>query len=478
MNEINLYNISLLKKILYKEIEDYYAKKEERKKISFDLEIINICIDLLEKKNVEELANNLILFQSFLPDIYEIEESKKKKFIDQFSNDIMSVYLYETDEEKYKEPNSNISRLAAVLNFLKEKEIKLTAEKISIKIPSYDTIKKYNNILYKFKLKKEIEKEDYDEINKLLNHMDISEKNKIYLLDAIRRYNIINKMSNNKNMDLNKMFDVPNILSAGFEELKLPTILASKKKWLDSSVNNLILVLETDLNSVELSLPSYTFEGRFSNGYSKEDFEYICTKILKKYQDEMFEFQTELSVLKNYKEYEYRKFLVDEFNLAKDKYTLIRNYMNKQLKLYEMDLVKEEKEVKNNIYFAKASNFEDSRTYFENDMKDITKDRYNEVKKLIDGFKYDNLGKNNYGNLFEAFPGLKEIRGDQIRIIYRNINENNFVILGVFTKKSNNDLLEYNKYSKRSYHNLNSEEEIQTKLDEIFSKSQNGGRNK
>lgn len=56
MNEINLYNISLLKKILYKEVEDYYAKKEERKKISFDLEIINICIDLLEKKEHRRIS--------------------------------------------------------------------------------------------------------------------------------------------------------------------------------------------------------------------------------------------------------------------------------------------------------------------------------------------------------------------------------------------------------------------------------------
>ena len=41
--------------------------------------------------------------------------------------------------------------------------------------------------------------------------------------------------------------------------------------------------------------------------------------------------------------------------------------------------------------------------------------------------------------LNEVYPGLREIKNDQVRIIYRPIGNNKYVIVGIFLKKRDMD---------------------------------------
>jgi hypothetical protein len=82
---------------------------------------------------------------------------------------------------------------------------------------------------------------------------------------------------------------------------------------------------------------------------------------------------------------------------------------------------------------------EDGNSYLENDLKNIPNDRYDEVKGLLMRFKTGTLGKDESKKLYQRFPKLQELRSDQIRIPYRHVEGNKYVILGVILKKVDMD---------------------------------------
>lgn len=69
--------------------------------------------------------------------------------------------------------------------------------------------------------------------------------------------------------------------------------------------------------------------------------------------------------------------------------------------------------------------------YIEKDIEDVPKEYLNRVKKLLEGFKTNTL----VDREIEGFTangklkGYKKLKDDQVRIVFRNIN-NNYLILG------------------------------------------------
>jgi len=53
-----------------------------------------------------------------------------------------------------------------------------------------------------------------------------------------------------------------------------------------------------------------------------------------------------------------------------------------------------------------------------------------------------------------AFKGYRELRDDQVRIIYKNLFDNIIVIYGVGVKKSDNDIPMYTRLTSRPLPNL------------------------
>ena len=79
--------------------------------------------------------------------------------------------------------------------------------------------------------------------------------------------------------------------------------------------------------------------------------------------------------------------------------------------------------------------------------------------------------------LNEAFPGNKEIKDDQIRIIYRHVKDNEYVIVGVFSKKDDNPIKEYKRICNRPVSKIINDTEIEdTILEQLDENSHLGGR--
>ena len=85
-------------------------------------------------------------------------------------------------------------------------------------------------------------------------------------------------------------------------------------------------------------------------------------------------------------------------------------------------------------------------------MKDIPKEYLERVKNLLDKLKTNQLNPRESagfgGN--NRLKEVRELRSDQIRILYKKIFENNYLILGIGVKKTDNDLNMYYTISNRN----------------------------
>ena len=90
-------------------------------------------------------------------------------------------------------------------------------------------------------------------------------------------------------------------------------------------------------------------------------------------------------------------------------------------------------------------------------------------------FKKDKLKPSQTKPLNEVYPGNSEIKDDQIRIIYRHIKDNEYVIIGVFIKKDDNPMNLYKIHCNRKTDSIVDSNTVE---EEIFSKltMHSGGR--
>ena len=186
-------------------------------------------------------------------------------------------------------------------------------------------------------------------------------------------------------------------------------------------------------------LPEYIGNLRFRENYSIDEFKYIMENLLKNYQDIMFESKQNLEKLDIYLDNASKFCVTDDYEKALYKYKLIRNYYFDVVDKYDADYNKltVKESIENELVYA--SNTEDGNSYLENDLKNIPNDRYDEVKGLLMRFKTGTLGKDESKKLYQRFPKLQELRSDQIRIPYRHVEGNKYVILGVILKKVDMD---------------------------------------
>lgn len=286
--------------------------------------------------------------------------------------------------------------------------------------------------------------ENYEILQKIFKIEGLSEKEQIDLFDAIKiSNNIIKLKAKNVFVDIDKLLTTRRILDTGFEETKEVYIDSSRKNELDLIIKNIIQIANTDSKNIEenlyMILPEYKSNLVFSENYSVDEFKYIMETLLKNYQDIMFECKENLGKLEIYLDRAAKFCMVDDYEKALYKYKLIRNHYFESIDKYNEDKerLNINEEIVNELVYA--SNMEDGNSYLENDLKNIPNDRYDEVKGLLMRFKTGTLGKDESKKLYQRFPKLQELRSDQIRIPYRHVDGNKYVILGVILKKVDMD---------------------------------------
>lgn len=364
------------------------------------------------KKEISYLNKQIELYKRALSDL----ENKK---VSQIVKDL--IY------EKYHISNNrNIDVLHGILKndlFTLEKRLELINKKYSMSLSIYNAIKYRQTITpdmiaaIKEKLIEEKVKDaDLIKIMELINvrngNILVNEKNAIFSED---------------------LFLVINMLNSGFEQIDVPV---NNNKLLEHDISNAINIINNNSLTIIDSVLDFS-------KYNIQEQEYIYKRLLVYYQDKIYNL---IEVLKN-KEYyfdiELLKQIKDEYKELYYIYMFLRNRLDSltivQDETVLINLSTDEEDNVRNLYYS--SNSEDaSKCYFIKDLKEIREKANFTILDLIRNFK---LGDNR--DIKIITNGFIELKHDQIRIILKPIGKNNYSVMGVFIKKSDNDSKTYKK---------------------------------
>lgn len=183
---------------------------------------------------------------------------------------------------------------------------------------------------------------------------------------------------------------------------------------------------------------------------SYEEFDYTFKKILNELILLLHESKEAISKKDIYNDIELRKVVIAEYNEIKQKYNKILYYFNTEILYYKTNNIVQE-ESYNNLFYAFPPNGRES--YIEKDLKDIPEEYLEKVKKLLDKLKENNLNSSEitvFRNTNKRLKNFQELRDDQVRILFKRIFDNNYLIIGVGIKKTDNDLKMYFNLSNRN----------------------------
>ncbi len=420
---------------IYSEIFSYESDEKEYESIEFRMGVLNKIISYLQITNVSELKDKFKAYDLQLSLIYsEVEKQRISKITIQYIEDLDT-----------KNAQKNQKSIEILLHYIKEEYTQLNTKKE--KLESYirknqARITEYRKILSNFKYNNAINNNQIQLIEEIMNNEDVSPKNQIQILEQIKNHNNQQQGLENKDTILNmineniELYDFPSLESFDFKSRVTPMI---------DSYYQMIMSVD-DVTQLYNFLPTLK-----DQTIDLEEFEYIFKKILNKMISVLQECKQSIVERDIYDDKVLRNVVIAEYNEMKQKYEKIFYYFDNEIQYYKNNdpqLITEQESI-TNLFYAFPPNGRES--YLEKDLKDIPKEYLERVKNLLDKLKTNQLNPRESagfgGN--NRLKEVRELRSDQIRILYKKIFKNNYLMLGIGVKKTDNDLNMYYTISNR-----------------------------
>ena len=496
-------NIRFIKSLLTCEIKDFYEKSDKAELQESKVNTIRSLLDLFENQNLlrsnihtltddfESLIKNFELIETLLPYVFDESYSKIKYLSDKILSNakICDNWVKNKANMSSSEYVAAKKELIKVLNMLRDRYQEEHALYISIR-PNHSeiTINYYKIIRDNLSNNIPIESFQYDILKKLFLEKNIPEKERIILLERLKNHNIYcHKKLNNETFDFPKAYEIIDMISFGYEDIQIPNVDSDRKGEISFYCKTVENMVEESKRSDKIGskvltlLPHYEGNLIFSGNYSKEEFDYLMLSLLKDMQNSLYLYATYLSDNSVYNDKIDRNNVKNDYYKYLEVYLVIRNYYDKQVELYEKVEELDENSIENlpDVYTLSFTSrgVENEKTYFEADLKSVSKDLYPRVIKHLTYFKKDRLPKTYLKPITELGTGTSEIKDDQIRIVFRRVKDNEYAIMGIFVKKDNNDRMMYRKLAGRNMSTLLSGEEIENEVFNLLNlKKHKGGR--
>lgn len=271
---------------------------------------------------------------------------------------------------------------------------------------------------------------DFDGIEVYLNGLNISFEEKNKVLREVFEYNCkIYSIICEDNNRLKKIISarqssnikktIPQFKEDKETEVKKVATLKLDVSFYIQSIKNC-----KDLSELESILPDKKSENYLS----------IVHTILLKLYEEIFDIKKMLYQERNSDDLETKEFFNNEMEIIKFKINVIKNFIKPETK--NIENVKNS----NELVFLKT-NYGNVCAF--SDLKDISLEYYDQFYELLESicdgsFKNFKTFTNN-----DLLKGLSEVRGDQTRIIFDRINNNTYVIIYMFIKKTDKNASYY-----------------------------------
>lgn len=307
-------------------------------------------------------------------------------------------------------------------------------------------------------------KSDVAAVKRILNYFQtegrITNKQELLYINEIEYYNRRTATTdhNKEQAYYDLLYNaIPNILNSGYESYSMPLIPQKRAKTLDKYINAILSVKNTNVDSFFATEDIISLIKEYKGfDLSNDEYEYIIIGILNSCIDDLYAYY-QLMLDKDV--YQNRSQRLEIMNAYYDElrfYLEIRKYYDMVLddffkeEIIETDMTEDIPDVRKVIYAVSEVN--PTKAKIISDMDDIPKEYYQDVYNLIMKFKKGKLAKGeckSLNNNNSKINSCNELKDDQIRIIFRHVQDNIYAIMGVSTKKSDNDIKMYRNMSRR-----------------------------
>lgn len=473
-----------LKSILINHINNLGNLSEELKDIKIKEDLYKNLFDLLDNTNYTEIYENITIIFILISSIFE--SNLAKEINDKLFDIIYKLQQIQTicgeDAFDEKEFQINFRNLVTLKNFLKQNYQKMEyREKEIKKIYSLDKLIFTKRIVSELSYSQLINNFEISNLKYILEDAGASIEDQIRSVEIIKRHNMLitNKFENTPCIEKTQ---IEMMLDTEFDKFDPVYITSTEDKREYDNIFELYKNFIECVDNLE-DIKEIIDKPSLEENPNVEKFEYVMVKLLNYYQSQMMEIKSMIYEHDSYCNEELKREITKEFNIFKHKYQKIKFvYNTEKLKLERKEIIDTELPTVNNIFYARTTS---GNIYIEDDITEITNENLEKVRILLNKLRTDTLSLNESKPLVEnkKFRGYKELRKDQIRIVYTHLGDNNYLIVGVGTKKTDNDLTLYTKMINRNVnYNLDNiedcleeSEKIKVKVNEYIEQNQRKG---
>lgn len=460
---------SKLKELLDSYIAEYSEIKVKYDDLTVKCQLYEELLSYFDEANID-LANNKVSISLLLNTIYND---------DIYEREFYSL-LYKLERGEY----NNKNEIRSFLSTINRDYIKIAKEIENLKNRINRTSKVVSSARrarLSFKYNSPIEDTKYviGDLRRIINYYEtsgeISNKEALLCINDLDFYNrnvtIASGRSNKKEEEYaNRVYnEIPNILNAGYEVIEEPEVDISRKATLNRIVEEITNTLRcTKKDKIIALLESYEKYELDNNEYN-----YVIIKVLNNFNEELISYYQLLLDKETYSKISNRREIIEDYYTELIRYLVVRDYYNKynEVIIDEQDIAltdEEEKELQDEKrLFYSTSLANPTKAKIIGDIEYVPKEYYTTILDLITRFKKGTtvrgevkpLGNN------KKLKKIMELRSDQVRIIFKHVKDNIYNIMGVFTKKDDNNIMMYQTIANRIVTDISSDIKLKRALD-------------
>lgn len=429
------YNVSDVKELLYLEIKKHFYDVDRSKKLKDEVSILNDIYDILSS-DVDTINDEIAGIEALLHLVYDDVTASK---MDSIIRNYVATFKYsDVLEDKQKSLNNFKLIRRQIYENMREKSIE-NSQLFKSTFFRKDKIDKYKQFLRYIENDGFIADKDLELFVDFLKSKDVPFQNILGIIEAIKTNHLSKKDEFSKKVNYNML----NMFKAKFDKFEISDLDEYQFREHDPLINLVIdLFRKNEIDSLLLLLPSLS-----DQNLSLEEYDYIFKNIFNNIIDILQENIDEIDDIESYKEL--GVITCEEYYRNFQNYKIITAlYYKEREKYFKNDELKEENLIESNdnedkpnrIIYLRANN--SSESYLERDiLKNIPQELYDDIIRLLEDLKNGTLLKRNTKGFTSnnKLKGFKELKEDQLRVIYKNIGSDIFVILGAFQKKRDND---------------------------------------
>ena len=444
--------------------------------------------DRQHKERLNELEKLKVLYRELLDylkcDYVTLKEEKAKVtklFYSIYKNDIYLESLnsiLETlndskeSEFKFKKLGSNV--YVDFKKITKEKEdLKMQIDRNKYMVASANRVR----LCLKHNLSINQDRHDIPNVKKIINYYQlagvISNKEEVLLINEIELYN--RNMATIKGNKVEREYadriydEIPNILNAGFHLYVDPDedeieISDGRKKTIETFIHTILETISIVSNDkiVDELKQYYDFYKLDDNEYR-----YIIIKLLDILFEELYTYYQMLTEKETYIQKNNRTEIIKGYYQILDKYLILFGYYEEYYKMLTMDEISVEDvsqdflgdEPKKLIYAHSSIDY--SKTKIFKDLKSMNEEYYDRTYRLLTDYMNNAISVKEVKTLnLDKMPNFIELKDDQVRIVLKHMKNNIYAVLGLFTKKDDNDPAKYNTIVKRKLPDIDTEDKL------------------